>query len=257
MCRDGDPYDAQLAINAVDRMRANPTPLIPQMFDRGKTDVEVVVGINGALRSPLLGFSVEFPLYERNDPAMLSKVQTVLSTPEETQRQAFALLAMGQFIQPEQEGAQTLGRVVTAQASELISTGVSDLISSLSKDLDIGVRYVPSNTGATDADPNGDGSLQAFRSEDALEMDLGISLLDNRLNISGTVGATGVDGSSEETDFRGGIDIRYQLTSDGRWELVGYSKPESELDEESRYGIGARYQVRFNRLSDLFRRNAP
>ena len=93
-----------------------------------------------------------------------------------------------------------------------------------------------------------------MRSEDAFEMDLGLNLLNDRLRISGTLGAQGVDGSGlDNTDLRGAFDVRYRLTADGRWELIGYRKPESELDQEPRQGIGAIYQVRFDRLTDLFR----
>ena len=62
-----------------------------------------------------------------------------------------------------------------------------------------------------------------------------------------------MDGFSlEGSEFRGGVDVRYKLTPDGRWEIQGYRLPESELDEEPRQGIGAAYQLRFDRLRDLF-----
>ena len=38
-----------------------------------------------------------------------------------------------------------------------------------------------------------------------------------------------MDGFSlEGSEFRGGVDVRYKLTPDGRWEIQGYL-PESEL----------------------------
>ena len=78
--------------------------------------------------------------------------------------------------------------------------------------------------------------------------------MNDRLQISGNLGAQGMQGFSLGTsEFRGGGDVRYRLTADGRWELQAYSIPESPLEEDPKQGIGAAYQLRFNRLSDLFR----
>ena len=250
---DGDPYGAELDLRAVAPMRASPIPLMPDLVERGQTDVtevEVGMAISGALSQPALGFDIRFPSYEEADPARLAQVNAALSTPEETERQAFALLATGQFIPPDQQNAQLIGiSTATQQASDLVSAGVSELLSSLSDDVDIGLRYVASN-----GEPTASSDPGVMRSEDAFEMDLGLNLLNDRLRISGTLGAQGVDGSGlDNTDLRGAFDVRYRLTADGRWELIGYRKPESELDQEPRQGIGAIYQVRFDRLTDLFR----
>ena len=112
-----------------------------------------------------------------------------------------------------------------AQATDLVSTGVSELLSSLSEDVNIGLRYLPSTTGSV-IDPN------AAQTEDLFEMDLGLNLLNDRLKISGTLGARSPDGLQVDPEnFTRAIDLRYQLTADGRWELMGYSKPESDLEQ--------------------------
>ena len=63
--------------------------------------------------------------------------------------------------------------------------------------------------------------------------------------------------SLEQTDLTGAVDVRYQLTADGRWELMGFSRPESALDGLQKHGVGAVYQVRFDKLKDLFRPREP
>ena len=249
---DGNPYEAQLDLLAIATMKASPAPLLPGLLaSAGKTDVEVGMGIAGELAGPTLDFSISFPTYAKADPELLAQVMPALGTPEETQRQAFALLAAGQFIPSDQVNTNALGRATAAaQATDLVSTGVSELLSSLSEDVDIGLRYLPSATGAV-IDPT--ASVQ-----DAFEMDLGLNLLNDRLKISGTLGARTPDGLQiDPSEITGAIDLRYQLTADGRWELMGYSKPESELEgaDNYRYGLGAVYQVRFDHLRDLFRKS--
>lgn len=256
---DGNPYDAGLSLLAVDPVKTNPLPLLPRMVDPGKTDVEVGLGIFGNLTAPLFDFSVSFPEYERSNASMLAQLNAALSTPEETERQALALLATGQFIPPDQQNAQLIGMTAAAQASDLLSTGVSELLSNLSEEVNIGVRYLPSTSGPADPDNLSGGSdLQSIRTEDGFEMDLGVNLLNDRLRISGTLGAQSGEGPSGEQDkLQRAFDVRYQLTPDGRWELIGYQKPESALDPQPIRGIGAVYQVRFDRLSELFLRSRP
>jgi hypothetical protein len=113
--------------------------------------------------------------------------------------------------------------------------------------VDIGLRYLPSGS-AGDADEP--------LTEDTFEVDLGLRLLNDRLSISGTLGTSELNGVESNDDYlTGTIDIRYQLTADGRWELIGYRKPESNLRDDMQSGIGALYKVRFDHLQDLFKRS--
>ena len=246
-----------MSLLAIAPLKADPRPLLPGLRYDAKTSVDVGLGIFGALSNPKFDFSVSFPDLEQTDPTTLSQLNAALSTREETERQALALLAIGQFIPPEQLDVQLFGQTAAAtQASDLVSAGVSELLNNLSEDVVIGVRYSPSSSDPGDIGAVNDAD--ALGTQDAFEMDLGFNLLDDRLRISGTVGAQGGGNSANEEqgqDLRGGFDVRYQLTPDGRWELIGYLKPESDLDDQFRQGIGAVYQVRFDRLSELFRRS--
>lgn len=253
---DGDPYEAQLDLLAIAPFLTSPAFLLPNQVDPANTEVEVGMNISGQLSSPQLDFSIGFPSYERSDPITLSNLQSALSTREERERQSFALLATGQFIPTDQRNADLIQRTAMAQASELVSSGVSELLSSLSDDVRIGVRYVPSSDASNVVSSEIGSSPE--RLDDAFEMDLGLNLLNNRLRISGTLGAMGMDANSaQQPDLTGAVDVRYRLTADGRWELIGFSRPESALDGLQKHGVGAVYQVRFDRLKDLFRSRLP
>ena len=197
--------------------------MLPGLINANKTTVEVGMGIRGSLTAPELNFQVELPDLDLADPSLSAQVRSVLSTPEEMERQSFALLATGQFIAPGGREA-VLTQTAASQASDLVSSRISELLSGLSEDVDIGVRYVPA---AADVASGADALTS---STDAFELDLGLQLMNDRLRISGTVGTDGLDSwSGDGTDFRGGVDVRYQLTADGRWELQGFRLPESVL----------------------------
>jgi len=244
---DGDPYAAELDLLAFSSLRANPAPILPSAAALEKTPVDVGMGIKGALEAPRLDFALSFPEYELRDPARLAEVQGVLSTREEVERQAFALLATGQFI-PAGASGGFLTQTAATQASELVSARISEWLSGLSEDVDIGFRYVPPSEAGTGA-ANGENAAAL---EEAIELDLGLSLMNDRLQVSGSIGALGMDGFNlAGTEFRGGLDVRYRLTSDGRWELQAYQLPESPLEQNAKQGIGAAYQIRFDRLREL------
>ena len=158
-------------------------------------------------------------------------------------------MATGQFIPAGAQGG-FLSQTAAAQASELVSTRISEWLSSLSDDVDIGFRYVPPTAGTADLP---DGRVEQGL-EEAIELDLGLSLLNDRLTVSGSIGASGMEGFNlNGTEFRGGLDVRYRLTPDGRWELQAYQIPESPLEQNAKQGIGAAYQIRFDRLRELLR----
>ena len=251
---NGNPYSAEFNLLALSNLRANPKPILPGIVDLEKTAVQVGMGIHGILEAPELDFVVRFPQYEASNPSLLIAAESALSAPEEMERQAFALLASGQFIPRSGDSDMTGQSVVATQASELVSSKVSELLSGLSEDVDIGLRYVPSAIAGGASTDNSDPSI--VRTEDAIELDLGVNLMNDRLRISGTLGAQGGNDVMFE-DFRGGVDVHYKLTPDGRWELLGYQMPLSNLDQEDvKRGIGAAYQIRFNQLRELFRRDS-
>lgn len=250
---DGDPYAAELDLVAQSAHWANPSQIVTSSVRRGKTDVLVDMAIQGALDNPTLLFSIDFPEYAASDPAMLAQVRSALGTQEEIDRQSFALLATGDFLPSESQRDLVLTQAAVSQASELLSSRVSELLTGLSDDVEIGLRYLPANPSSTSTAPA--GPSPSATGDDALELDLGVQLMNDRLSIAGSVGTGGIqDPSGKGSQFRGGVEIRYELTPDGRWELIGFSQPESELDENPRHGVGAAFRLRFDRIRDVFRR---
>lgn len=236
----GDPYEAEVALETVYRVDAVLTPLLGPGPDHGRTPVEVRMRITGAMSRPDIAFELQFP---RASAATRAEADAVLSHEGETTRQAFALLVAGQFISLD-IGEFNAQNALIGNATELLSARISSMLSQLSDEVDIGLRYTPS------------GENTSGREEDELAVAMATRILNDRLKIKGSLGARGVLAASKSpSNFLGSVELEYQLTEDGRWVLDAYSAPSGAdlFQEGQRHGIGISHRVAADRFRDLFR----
>ena len=95
----GDPFDAQLDLQALYKVRA---PLYDIMFEKNeaykkRVPVDVVMRLRDKLLNPEIGFEVRLPTVDEN---VRTQVNSVLSTEQELNRQVFALIVLNRFVQP-------------------------------------------------------------------------------------------------------------------------------------------------------------
>ena len=167
--------------------RANPLPLLPGLVNPGQTPVEVAMGIQGALEAPDLQFAVLSGI--RGSDAALLAPSTVLSAPEVAQ--AFALLGSRQFIPATRPTCSpNCVRKPPNCCSRVSECSAAFLRTRHRRALCAGQRF---------------DSLPAARWRDQSMFSSGcawriprLELLNDRLNIAGTVGAQGMDGLSLE-----------------------------------------------------------
>jgi hypothetical protein len=200
----GDPFDAQLDIQATYRVRA---PLYDIMYEKNeaykkRVPVDVVMRLRDKLMNPSIGFEVRMPTVDEN---VRTQVNSVLSTEQELNKQVFALMVVNRFVQPQSytgggapsETANFFGTT----GSELLSNQISNWLSKLSDDFDLGVNYRP-----------GDNITQ-----DEVEVALSTQLLNERLLLSTNVGvSSGAQRSTTNNQIIGDFQLEYLLTPEGR-----------------------------------------
>jgi hypothetical protein len=122
----------------------------------------------------------------------------------------------------------------------MISNQLSNWLSKISNDFDIGINYRPGDDITSDE----------------LQASLSTQLFNNRVIIDGNVGVANTQSSS--SDIVGDVDIEYKITSDGRFRVRAFNKSNdiNALTQNARFtqGVGLSYQKEFNKLGDLFRR---
>jgi TamB, inner membrane protein subunit of TAM complex len=245
----GDPFDAQLDLQAVYKLRA---PLYDIMPPGERTDahkkrvpVNVVMQLREKIMNPEIGFKVEVPTVDEN---IKSQIASILSNEDEMNRQVFALIVLNRFLQPPMyagTGSPTgTGNVAGTTTGELLSNQVSNWLSSLSNDFDLGVNYRPGSE----------------ITQDEVEVAVSTQLFNERLLLSTNVGVQyGAQQTTTGSTLIGDFQLEYLMTDDGRLRMKVFSVTNdrnlNQADQApTTQGAGLVIRRDFDRLGELFRR---
>jgi len=240
---NGNPQDADINVTAVYNLR---TSLDNLFLDTTSTyqkriPVECKINLREKLNNPDISFEIDLPTADESTKARLN---SVLTSEEEMNKQFLSLLVLNTFMPAEQYLAgQTnpneLGATGMAfTTSELLSNQLSHWLSQISNNWDIGVNYQP-----------GDDI-----SRDQVEVALSTQLLNDRLIINGNVASGGR--YAEASEIVGDVRIDWKLTQSGKLRLKFFNRNSDRLlYEETRYiqGAGLYYREDFNSFRELFR----
>jgi hypothetical protein len=257
----GDPYDAQLDVNAVYRQRASVSPLLPPSVLQANQEnlnqyynIDAYLRLAGSLLLPDISFQLKVPAINQNNPLLVSALNNLNNDEQRLNNQVIALLVAGQFI-PEGDaiggGFAASGSVNTV--TELLGNQLSSLLSPLLGDnINVGLNYRNSNlanqltggTSATTPEPGiGDVNLA-----------VNTTLFDNRVLIDGNIGnqtsrtaATQAPGAE--------VTIEYLVNPDGSLRIKGFNRLDDRIifsrDTNYRQGIGLSYTRNYNSGNEL------
>lgn len=233
----GDPYSAQLDLEAVYQVNANLSDLdktFTQDKDLNRTNVPVqaLMKVSGDMRQPDLNFDLRFPTLTSDT---YRKVRSIISTDDMMNRQIIYLLALNRFYTPDYMESTTKGNELFSVASSTISSQLSSMLGKLSDNWSIA--------------PN----LRSDRGDFSdVEVDVALSsrLLNNRLLFNGNFGYR--DKSLNSNQFIGDFDIEYLLNPRGTWRLKAYNRYNDQnyyvRTATTTQGIGIMFRRDFDRL---------
>lgn len=209
----GDPFDAQLDLKALYRLRAPLYDVVPPSERseayRKRVPVEVVMSLRDRLLNPEIGFEVKLPSV---DESVKAQVLSALSTDQEMNRQVFALIVLNRFLPPPSyisAGSPSTGGLAAGTTGfELMSNQISNWLSQLSSGFDLGVNYRP-----------GDNITQ-----DELEVAVSTQLFNERLLLSTNVGVQyGAQNQQNSNTLVGDFQLEYLITDDGKLRFKAFS----------------------------------
>jgi hypothetical protein len=245
---NGSPKSAIIDLEAIYETKASTYNLAPVPSDDMKKRIPVhcLLSLQGELEKPTIVPRIVLPTAE---PETRSLVQTSIGTEEELMRQFISLLVINNFISSSEFGANPLSGtssgVAGVTASELLSNQLSNWLSQISNDFDIGVNYRP-----------GDAI-----SSDEVEVALSTQLLNDRIIFTGNldvlaeeVRTTGGDASNIVGDF----DLEFRVTD--KISIKAFNRVNDDrIIRPSLYtqGLGLIYRNEFDSVFDLFRKNNP
>jgi hypothetical protein len=244
----GDPYDADVALTAVYKLRSSLNPFFPTDSTgtyKKRYPVDCKLIMSNKLMSPDITFDIDLPTV---DESTRTTVKGYINTEAEMNKQVFALLILKSFVTPPQLSSQGANEYAGAGAagansSELLSNQLSNWLSQISRDVDVGVNYRPGDE---------------LNSEE-IELIVSTQILDDRVTIDGNVNVSDKQNQGQSTsNVVGDVNVEYKLTPDGKLRVKAFNKANDNtlVTDNAPYtqGVGLFYREEFNSLGDLYRR---
>ena len=241
----GSPYNALIDITGTYGVR---TALYELMYPDTTNDnykrriqVDCILRMTDNLLNPNIAFDIDLP---NSDEATRTDVRNRIGVGnvQEMNRQVFGLLVLNRFFPTEDQNQalQQAGGFLSTSSAEMVSNQLSNWLSKISNDFDIGINYRPGDDITSDE----------------VQASLSTQLFNNRIIVDGNVGVANTSASS--SNIVGDVNIEYKITSDGRFRVRAFNKSNdiNTLVNNAPFtqGVGLSYQKDFDKLGDLFRK---
>ncbi len=241
---NGDPYDATINLNAVYHLKAS----LKELFPSSDTEIDYTqripvnckIALTDNLNNPKIGFNIDFPSAEDR---IKDEVLQFFNTEEDRNKQILSLLILGRFYTPEyMRGSYEASNVNVfgSTASELFSNQLSNWLSQISTDFDVGINYRPGDQ-VTD---------------DEVELALSTQIFNDRVTLNGNIGNNASQTtSSNNSDIVGDFDLNVKLSKNGKLQFKAFNHSNNNLIyETSPYtqGIGLSYREDYNNFRELW-----
>lgn len=244
----GDPYDADIDIEAVYTVHTSLYSLgLDLDTSRRRIPVQCKLHLTGKLMQPDIDRSIEFPGMNTFEAEQYkAAIQPNLNY------QFLSLLVVNSFIYAggDKPGIGTFSGsgLVGANSYEFISNQISNWLSTISSDFDIGLNYRPEDN----------------LSNEQLQVILSTQLFNDRLSIDGNIDVGGnqsagsIQGSQNTSNIVGDVNLEYKITPEGKFKIKAYNRSNyrDPLNSTAPYtqGVGVFYRKEFDHFGDLFRR---
>ena len=249
---NGDPYDAEINLNAIYKLRTTLSPLFPGDSSgtyKRRYPIDCKMVLSNKLMAPDISFEVDLPSV--NDGTR-TDVRNMVNNELEINRQVFSLMVLGGFLTPQSQAGygatyNNIGGAAGLNAStELLSNQLSNLIGKLNSGMDVGVRYSPGSLGGDKI------------TNQELQVALSTQFLNNRLTVDGNVGTIASNSVQNANTIVGDVNIEYKLTPDGKLKMKAFNKTNDNaiVYQTAPYtqGVGIFYREEFASLDELWKK---
>ncbi len=260
----GDPLNAEVSLDATYSVRASPIDLVAdQMSGISEADKNaykqeypfvVLLKLRGLILHPEISFEIQLAPEDKGilGGAVNAKLMMLNEDPSALNKQVFALLVLGRFVQenPLQTESNVASTIVRTTVGKLLSEQLNRFSSKL-------VPGVELNFDIQSYD-----DYQSGRAEGRTQLDIGVKkqLFNERLTVQvgGKVDVEGEKAEQNTTDnFTSDFTVEYKLTEDGRYRLKGFRYNQYEGAIEGQLvetGVGVLYVRDFNKWKEFLKK---
>lgn len=260
---NGDPLDADISINAIYSVRASPIDLVTDQV-AGLSETEknaykqrypflVLLKLRGAILHPEISFEIQLPPEDKGilGGAVNAKLNMLNEDPSALNKQVFALLVLGRFIQenPLQTETSATAAVVRTTVGKFLSAQLNQWSS----------KVVPGVELNFDVQSYDD--YETGQAEGRTQVDIGVKkqLFNERLTVQ-VGGVVDVEGEkamqNSASEITSDVTVEYKITKDGRYRLKGFRHNQYEGAIEGALvetGAGVLYVRDFNKWKEFFK----
>jgi hypothetical protein len=242
----GDPYDATGNINAVYSLKTTLYDVLlntPSIDKTRKVMVNCNMNLSQSLTNPHIKFGIDFPTLDQQTQSIL---EGMFAGEDEINKQILSLLVLNRFYTPEYLRStdpdfdnKNSSYAVGVTTSELLSNQLSNWLSKISNDFDIGVSYRPGDN----------------LTEDELELAMSTQIFDDKVTINGNIGNSA--SQNRDNDIVGDFDVNIRLDNKGKLQLKAFTRSNEYLvyeDSRNTQGVGIFYREDFNTFSGLLKK---
>jgi hypothetical protein len=218
---NGPIEDASMNLRALYRTKAALSEIFGEEESelKVKLPVECILNLSGRLLNPSVSFDINLPTADERTRELL---RVAIDTEEELSRQFLYLLVMNSFYtdpslynsgslppahrsgSPDRRCHQTLGVTTT---TEMLSNQLSNWLSQISNDFDIGFNYRPGSE-LTDQE---------------VELALSTQLLNDKVTVNGNVDVRGNQANTSASNISGEFTVEVKLTDMLRFKVFNRS----------------------------------
>lgn len=249
----GNPTDATIDLKAIYPVRASLSDLLPTAPEeyKNRIPIECKIALSGKLMNPDPKFEINLP---NSTPEAQAWVNSAISNQDELNKQFISLLVLGSFLPDQSKSGSSTASSGTESSSgmnpvgstgmEFVSNQLSNWLSQINKDFDIGVNYRP-GTELTSQE---------------LEVALSTQLLNDKVSINGNLdmgGTSNTPNNQNANNIVGDFEVDYKPWKSGKVRFKAFNRSnESYITELSPYtqGVGITYKEDFNYFGELLKR---
>jgi hypothetical protein len=203
-------------------------------------DVDAIMKLSDKMMQPTVKFDIVLP---NADEQTRNLLKSQIVNEDDLNRQVFSLVVFRNFL-PSQSIASTASNIgnVGTNVSELLTNQLNNMLSQLSKDINIGVNYA-----------QGD-----ITSNDQVNVNVSTAIFNDRVQIDGSFGNAGTTTNanvSNTTNLVGEFNIEIKVTADGNVRIKVFNRSNQYLlvtnDVPYTQGVGVFYRREFDEVKDL------
>lgn len=237
----GNPTDATLDVIAIYKTRTSLYNLFYDDAYQRRIPVDCEIHLYGKLESPDINFNISLPTADEDTK---TRLENSINTEEDLNKQFLSLLIINSFL-PDPSYAPPGSSPIQSSAvqvttAELLSNQLSNWVSQISNDFDIGFHYRPGDEV----------------SSQEIEVALSTQILNDRVLINSSIdmGKKQNQNVNSSNDIVGDVSIEVKIDKKGKFRVKAFTRPNDKMIYESTpytSGIGVFFREEFNSFGKL------